>query len=63
MCLFKWANTVIFFVHLKHKFYRIVAVEGKHADHLTTSTTASVTRKKLPNDYKSCPNMISIEKW
>ena len=24
---------------------------------------ASVTRKKLPNVYKSCPKMISLEKW
>ena len=23
----------------------------------------SVTRKKSPNVYASCPNMISLEKW
>ena len=23
----------------------------------------SVTRKKSPNAYKSCPKMISLEKW
>ena len=27
------------------------------------SVGASVTRKKLPNIYKSCPKMISLEKW
>ena len=26
-------------------------------------STFSVTRKKLPNVYKSCPKMISREKW
>ena len=24
---------------------------------------ASVTRKKAPNVYKSCPKIISLEKW
>ena len=28
-----------------------------------TEAMASVTRKKLPNVYKSCPKMISLEKW
>ena len=27
------------------------------------SVVASVTRTKLPNVYKSCPKMISLEKW
>ena len=34
---------------------RTVLVEDEHAD--------SVTRKKSPNVYKSCPNMISLEIW
>ena len=25
--------------------------------------TANVTRKKSPNVYKSCPTMVSLEKW
>ena len=31
--------------------------------YLLKCSTISVTRKKLPNVYKSCPNMISLEKW
>ena len=27
------------------------------------SIIASVTRRKLPNVYKICPKMISLEKW
>ena len=30
-------------------------------DHL--SFRKNLTRKKSPNDYKSCPKMISLEKW
>ena len=29
---------------------------------LSLSLAISVTRKKLPNVYKSCPKMISLEK-
>ena len=32
----------------------------KHMNGFELAT--SVTRKKLPNVYKSCPNMISLEK-
>ena len=33
---------------------------GKKSDFITTT---SVTRKKLPNVYKSCLKMILLEKW
>ena len=31
--------------------------------HRRGSITVSVTRKKSPNVYKTCPKMISLEKW
>ena len=30
---------------------------------VASHVTSSVTRKKLPNVYKSCPKIISLEKW
>ena len=41
-------------VKLKKKF--VIAKE------VTVSGLSSVTRIKLPNGYKSCPKMISLEK-
>ena len=31
--------------------------------HTFIAHKSSVTRKKLPNVYNSCPKMISLEKW
>ena len=51
------------------KISKIGRRKGKHIDLLfrkckvIPSFTGSVTSKKSPNVYKSCPKMISLEKW
>ena len=46
------SSSILHLITLKSYFRAIV-----------TLLPTSVTRKKLPNVYKSCPKLISLEKW
>ena len=73
----KWAYPGLFlfiFVLFKHKFYRktvgvsgirtrIVGVEGKHADHLTTTTAQVVFNVGLVNQGWSHVAILDLAQW